>query len=153
MWFPCHFESHLPFIEVFDLTGKSLESNSGLFFVVRGGKPLGYSIMQTPATVTRILDGDTFECTFHVRVFDLELDLKNQKIRIKDINSPEKEGATKAAGEAAAQRLWELMQGKEVLIVSDGHKSFNRLVAQVFCDYQDIGALMVSEGFAAIDIH
>lgn len=107
-----------------------------------------YIVQQARATVDRILDGDTFECTFHIRLFKLAIDLRGQFIRIKDINAAEKEGITLEAGKTAADHLAELILGKEILIVSDGHTSFNRLVAEVFRDYENIGARMVADGFA-----
>lgn len=96
--------------------------------------------------VIRVLDGDTVE---------LRIDLGNrcywqEKFRLYGIDTPETHGATKEAGEAAANRLRSLLDGGVVSAQTLRPDKYGRTLvllrvqlAGVLCD---VAQLLISEG-------
>lgn len=97
--------------------------------------------------VIRVLDGDTVE---------LKIDLGNrchwqEHFRLYGIDTPEIHGETKAAGEAAANRLRELLAGGVELAETLKPDKYGRTLVTLLvvrdADFAyDVAAMLISEG-------
>jgi endonuclease YncB( thermonuclease family) len=67
------------------------------------------------------------------------------RIRLRGIDTPE---LSEPEGEAAKQRLAELLRNGIVRIVPRGRDVYDRLIADVFVDGQNVAEIMRREGFA-----
>lgn len=67
------------------------------------------------------------------------------RIRIRDIDAPE---LTEPEGQAAKRRLEELLRSGPVRIVPHGRDVYDRLVADVFVNNQNVAEILKSEGLA-----
>lgn len=82
--------------------------------------------------LVRAIDGDT------IRV-------GAERIRLRGIDTPE---MSEIAGPAAKQRLEELLRGGPVRIVPRGRDIYDRLLADVFVNEQNVAEILRSEGFS-----
>jgi len=80
----------------------------------------------------RAVDGDT------IRV-------GSQRIRLRGIDTPE---MSELEGPAAKQRLEQLLRSGSVRIVPRGRDVYNRLVADVFINEQNVAEILRNEGFS-----
>lgn len=80
----------------------------------------------------RAVDGDT------IRV-------GSQRIRLRGIDTPE---MSELEGPAAKQRLEQLLRSGSVHIVPRGRDVYNRLVADVFINEQNVAEILRNEGFS-----
>jgi len=80
----------------------------------------------------RAVDGDT------IRV-------GSQRIRLRGIDTPE---MSELEGPAAKQRLQQLLRSGSVRIVPHGRDVYNRLVADVFINEQNVAEILRNEGFS-----
>lgn len=87
--------------------------------------------------VRSIIDGDT------VRVLDSSQ--KEQKIRLYGIDSPE---PGQPYGDEATAFLKSLIDGQEVTLLVTGNDRYNRIVAIILKDSQDICLKMINNGHA-----
>ena len=100
------------------------------------------------ATLERIVDGDTFDCSL-----DLGFDVKlhKQRVRLHGIDTPEsrtRDLAEKKLGLAAKERLKELCKGK-FKIKSLGKGKYGRILGIPYTeDSEDICAMLIKEGHA-----
>ena len=100
------------------------------------------------ATLERIVDGDTFDCSL-----DLGFDVKlhKQRVRLHGIDTPEsrtRDLAEKKLGLAAKERLKELCCGK-LKIKSLGKGKYGRILGIPYTeDSEDICAMLIKEGHA-----
>lgn len=84
----------------------------------------------------RVIDGDTIETVGE----------SPRRIRIFGIDAPE---IGQRGGRAARERLKKIINGARVAIETTGKKSYDRIVARVrHTDGRDVGAMMVSDGYA-----
>ncbi|MBH0190838.1 MAG: hypothetical protein HP492_03525 [Nitrospira sp.] len=67
------------------------------------------------------------------------------RIRLRGIDTPE---LSEPEGEAAKQRLAELLRNGIVRIVPQGRDVYDRLIADVFVDGQNVAEILKREGFA-----
>ena len=97
-------------------------------------------------TVTEVIDGDTV-------VAQVSSD-KAEKVRIVGIDTPETVDPRKPVqcfGEEASARMKELAEGKAVTLErkpDEDRDYYGRLLRYVILDGRDIGAQMISEGYA-----
>lgn len=99
------------------------------------------------ATVTRIVDGDTFVCTVHAHILDIRMDLPNQYVRIIGVDTPEDEGETKEAGDEAKFFLESFLLNQRVQLHSEGKRSFHRLLAEVYlADGRNVSDVIIEAG-------
>ncbi len=101
------------------------------------------------ATVSRVIDGDTFI----VDRIDLgfNISLVNQKVRILGINTMElrdKDEANRALAFEARDFMKDTLEGKEIVIKSEGFDSFGRILAKVWLDDVDMGNELLGAGLA-----
>lgn len=100
------------------------------------------------ALVTRVVDGDTF----HAAV-DLGFKIStNTTFRLGGIDTPEtwrpKSEAERVHGQAAKQRVKDLIDQKEVIIRTAKTGKYGRWIAYVILDDgKDLGQLLINEGF------
>ena len=100
------------------------------------------------ATLERIVDGDTFDCTL-----DLGFDVKlhKQRVRLAGIDTPEsrtRDLAEKKLGLAAKERLKELCIGK-IQVKSLGKGKYGRILGIPYTeDGRDICDVLIKEGHA-----
>ena len=96
--------------------------------------------------VIRVLDGDTVE---------LRIDLGNrchwqEKFRLYGIDTPEIHGETKAAGEAAANRLRELLAEGVTLAETIKPDKYGRTLVNIWIFYKgfpySVAKILISEG-------
>ena len=80
----------------------------------------------------RVVDGDT------IRV-------GGERIRLRGIDTPE---MSELQGPAAKQRLEELLRGGSIRIEPHGRDVYNRLLADVFVNEQNVAEILRSEGFS-----
>jgi endonuclease YncB( thermonuclease family) len=79
-----------------------------------------------------VVDGDTFR-------------YKGERIRLRGIDTPE---LNEPGGQAARLRLEELIRSGPVRIVPRGRDVYDRLVADVFVDGQNVAEMLSREGYA-----
>jgi len=89
---------------------------------------------QTVATVTRVIDGDTF-------------DISGSRVRLIGINAPEHD---ECFGPEATTALGDMIEGTNVTLESgvQGYDQYGRVLAYVYLDGQFINELLVARGFA-----
>lgn len=105
------------------------------------------------AFVTGVYDGDSI-------TIDIDLGfnnwMKNQKVRLLGINTPEIRGEERSDGLVARDRLRELILNKEIIITSYRDKSgkYGRWLATVFLKqdgmFENINTLLLAEGLAEV---
>ena len=105
------------------------------------------------AFVTGVYDGDSI-------TIDIDLGfnnwMKNQKVRLFGINTPEIRGEERPDGLVARDRLRELILDKEIVITSYKDKSgkYGRWLATVFLKqdgmFENINTLLLAEGLAEV---
>tara|TARA_R110000796_G_scaffold120286_1_gene234439 strand:+ start:726 stop:1079 length:354 start_codon:yes stop_codon:yes gene_type:complete len=105
------------------------------------------------AVVTGVYDGDSI-------TIDIDLGfnhwMKNQKVRLLGINTPEIRGEERPDGLVARDRLRELILDKEIIITSYKDKSgkYGRWLATVFLKqdgmFENINTLLLAEGLAEV---
>jgi micrococcal nuclease len=90
------------------------------------------------ARVVEVVDGDTI---------DVAWDGTQERVRLVGINTPER---GECLADEAAQRLRDLVDGREVALVPDrtDRDRFGRLLRHVEVDGTDVGGLLVQEGLA-----
>ena len=89
------------------------------------------------ARVVKITDGDTISVQVEGK--------RSQKVRLVDIDTPEKD---QPYGREARQALAALVANREVRIESRGADDYGRLLARVFVDELDVNAELVRRGAA-----
>lgn len=94
----------------------------------------------------RIIDGDTFEQGWRVRI-------EPARYRLAGIDTPETRGAKcageKALGKKAADRLRALLAGKHLrLRVHHAREKYGRQIASVTRGGRDVGETLIAEGLA-----
>ena len=91
-----------------------------------------------PGTVTRVIDGDTLWVQTSTRS-------KPLKVRIQAIDAPE---ICQAGGVAARDALKSRVFGKGVLLFTGARDNYNRTVARVDVQGEDVGSWLVGGGHA-----
>ena len=109
---------------------------------------------QYKAIVTRVVDGDTFDCTIDLgfRIYT------KQRIRVSNLNTPEtwrpKSESERKHGIQATVRAKELVEGKQIILDSEYSGIYDRWSARVTLEdgrlYADV---MISEGFEKLEIY
>jgi micrococcal nuclease len=97
------------------------------------------------AKVTNVVDGDTI---------DVQIDLGfsifiNQRIRLNGINTPEIHSTNeneKSKGILAKLRLKELVDGKDIKLITIKKEKFGRMLGIIYINDQDINAQLIKEG-------
>lgn len=103
------------------------------------------------AEIVRVIDGDTV-------VADIDLGFRTwrrgERLRLARIDAPEKTGATREAGLAAAQALENRLNGEDVFIctIQDKQGSFGRYLAEIYVgpDHENINDWMMGAGWAEL---
>lgn len=102
-----------------------------------------------PATVTRIIDGDSIEVNLDL---GHHLYKKDADIRLLGINTPEVRGEEKELGNVAKAKLEELIPvGTAVVVYSAKLDSFGRMLADVWIKDQygrTVSQILVDQGYA-----
>jgi len=104
------------------------------------------------ANVVDVYDGDTI-------TVDLDLGfntwIKNERIRLARIDSPEVKGKEKILGKKSRDWLKEKILGKEILLRTikskkgtDSKGKFGRYLGEIILDGENINDMMVKNGFA-----
>ncbi|MBU6432508.1 MAG: thermonuclease family protein [Nitrospirae bacterium] len=94
--------------------------------------PLGGIERTVGSRQVQVVDGDTFR-------------YGAERIRLRDIDAPE---LNEPGGQAARLRLEELLRSGPVRIVPRGRDVYDRLVADVFVDGQNVAEVLSREGYA-----
>jgi endonuclease YncB( thermonuclease family) len=81
---------------------------------------------------TQAIDGDTIR-------------YGAERIRIRGLNAPE---LTEPGGQEALERLSQLLREGTIRIVPHGKDVYDRTVADVFVDGQNVAEILTSEGYA-----
>jgi len=105
------------------------------------------------ALVTKVYDGDSITA-------DIDLGfgiwMRDQKIRLYGIDTPELRGEERPDGLIARDRLRDLILGKEIIITSykDRSGKYGRWLATVFLDnsdgFENVNTTLLAEGLAEI---
>ena len=99
------------------------------------------------AKCVKVYDGDTITLDI-----DLGFNLKmlSQKVRLLGINTPEIRGKAKKAGLVSRDRLRELIDGKDVVMLShkDRTGKYGRWLATIYVGYLNVNQLLIDEGLA-----
>ena len=84
--------------------------------------------MKRRETVTRVIDGDTFETASRKR-----------SVRLANVNAPEK---NRRGGQAAKKDLQNLIQGQKVTVNTVARDVYGRAVAKVSVNRKSVNAAM-----------
>jgi micrococcal nuclease len=96
------------------------------------------------ATIISVYDGDTVTADIEVG-FGIHM---IEKIRVYGINAPEVRGEEKKDGIVSRDSLRELIDGKEVKIISHGRGKYGRIVAEIIYKDINISDWLVAYGLA-----
>jgi len=101
------------------------------------------------ATCTSVYDGDSITLDINL---GFNMVMHNQKIRLLGINTPEIRGDERESGLISPHRLRELIEGKDVLMLSHRDKTgkYGRWLATIYIDGLDVNQLLVDEGLAEV---
>ena len=115
-----------------------------------GTGPTGDSSTIAPATTIEIPDGETATLVrlFDGDSFEAEVDGQVVEVRMLGINAPE---GFECHGDAARDRLRELIGDGEITLVAEGEDTedrFGRLLRSVYNETEFVNAVMVREGHA-----
>ncbi len=119
-----------------------------LYFLVLAATPPPFAIYQAhPATVVRVVDGDTV-----VFLVALEYDVSiTVSIRMERFNAPEMTGPNPVMATAARDRLAAYLVGRRTWVVRSGPRTFARYVGRVYTELPtgvvDLSEVMTAEGF------
>lgn len=103
-------------------------------------------VFEYHAKVKKVYDGDTITA-------DIDLGfgvvLKNQKIRLLNINTPEVRGPTRKAGLLIRDQLREKILNKKIILKTHKDKKgkYGRWLGEVFLDETSINEWLISEGY------
>ena len=97
------------------------------------------------AKVTAVYDGDTVTVDI---VLGFEVWLREQRVRLLNINTPEVRGKNKEAGIVARDALREKVLGKDILIKSDRRGKYGRWLVEIFVEEENINQWLLTEGLA-----
>ena len=105
---------------------------------------LASELDNAPFMVTKVFDGDTVEVRGKVLEF---------RIRLVAIDAPETGGRSRK-GQPYSQRaksaLAQLIQGKYVRLKQYGTGGYNRILAEIFCQGENINLAMIRKGLAEV---
>lgn len=106
------------------------------------GEPYWYK-----AEVVSVYDGDTVTATFQLGFNHV---MKNQKIRLYGINTPEMRGDEKEQGRVVRDYVRSLCLGKDVLVKTHKDKSgkFGRWLAQIYIGDMCLNDHLIEKGYA-----
>jgi micrococcal nuclease len=97
------------------------------------------------ANVIRVIDGDTVVATFDLG-FDINI---TRKIRLLNIDAPERYGHTRTAGDRSKLHLARLIKGGDVVVVTQNREdSFGRVLGEIYKDGVNLNNQMVRDGQA-----
>jgi micrococcal nuclease len=104
------------------------------------------------AVVTNVVDGDTVDADVDLGFF---VTMKNQRLRLVGIDTPETKGPTRPAGEEASEFLRSMIDGETVLLRTikdkdgdDRDDSFGRWLVTIYIDGVNVNAAMIDNGHA-----
>jgi micrococcal nuclease len=99
------------------------------------------------ATIDSIYDGDTITVTL---ALGFGIELKKQKIRLLGIDTPEIRGGEREEGLKSKARLVELIEGKEITLVTHKDKTgkYGRWLGTIYVNETNINEQLIQEGFA-----
>jgi len=105
------------------------------------------------ADIRRVVDGDTVDVDIDL---GFNVWLRNERLRLYGIDTPEVKGSTKAEGLAAKNALIQKVRGKQVTICTvkarkgtkDRKGKFGRYLATIWINGENVNAWLVSNGFA-----
>jgi micrococcal nuclease len=114
-------------------------------------KNLEGSLHTYAANVVSVYDGDTFRADI---VLGLDLDMKNQRIRLARIDTPEIKGRTRAGGIGARNFVRERIENKSVILqtIRDSKGRYGRYLAEVWYldpstgNYQNLNDELLERG-------
>lgn len=89
--------------------------------------------MKRKETVTRIIDGDTFETS-----------CRKRPVRLANVNAPEKRTR---GGPAATKALSSLIAGKKIEVTTVARDIYGRAVSRVKVDGKSVNATMRRKGY------
>ena len=101
------------------------------------------------ARCTSVYDGDSVTLDIDL---GFNIVMHNQKIRLLGINTPEVRGSDRLDGLIARDRLRELIEGKDIIMVSHRDKSgkYGRWLATIYTNGINVNQLLINEGLADI---
>ena len=115
----------------------------GIFLNIMTHQPYCYK-----ARCVYVYDGDSVTLDVNLG-FDITM---RKKIRLLGINTPEIRGDERDAGLVARDRMRELIDDKDVIIVThkDRGGKYGRLLATIYLDGVNINQLLIDEGLAEV---
>ena len=99
------------------------------------------------ALITGVYDGDSITCDIDL---GLDIIIKDQKIRLQDINAPEIRGDQRKRGLESRDWLRNRILGQQVIIntARDKKGKYGRYIATIFFEGENINLSMVKLGLA-----
>ena len=96
-----------------------------------------------------VFDGDSVTLDIDL---GFNMIMHNQKIRLLGINTPEVRGSDRLDGLVSRDRLRELIEGKDIIMVSHRDKSgkYGRWLATIYANETNVNQLLIDEGLAEI---
>lgn len=114
-----------------------------------------FNLYYYKALVTDVYDGDSITCDLDL---GLNVTLKNQKIRLLGIDTPEIRGEEREMGLISKARVQELILGKEVIISTHKTGKYGRWLGVIWLFHEfeeeskwiNINELLLAEGHAEV---
>ena len=96
-----------------------------------------------------VFDGDSVTLDIDL---GFNMIMHNQKIRLLGINTPEVRGSDRLDGLVSRDRLRELIEGKDIIMVSHRDRSgkYGRWLATIYANETNVNQLLIDEGLAEI---
>ena len=97
------------------------------------------------AKVISVYDGDTVTVDIDL---GFEVWLRDQRVRLLNINTPEVRGKSKKEGIVARDALRQRILDKEVILKSDRRGKYGRWLVEIFVENENINQWLLNEGLA-----
>lgn len=94
------------------------------------------------ATALRVLDGDTFIARLDIWIAQTA----THSVRVLGVNTPERRGTTRPAGDAARAFTVAWLADRPVRVATCGLDHFGRVLGKVTRDGEDLAAALIAAG-------
>jgi hypothetical protein len=147
-WYPTPDDPHSNRLPAYKRQRPRRPPDSRPHRIPKGGYTLVPHKKQTRSSLLRARARPNARLVSTPRIFVIDGDtirVGSERIRLRGIDAPE---LSEPEGQAAKERLEELLRTGPIQVIPHGRDVYDRLVADVFVDGQNVAEILKSEGFA-----